>query len=172
MESAVFSDVNNVCLVSLCAVFLGLCTIIFTIYKCVFMYLNALNKIAIIAKLQLVLFDALASCVFSLRLHAPRLVLHIATTNSTQMLSPVCFDVSRMKTLQRQIKAASRILRYDSPKPSRMYRHVMLIVCVNQTLTVALAGWSSGGSITEEAFEDVLAPVKVRNKSYSREQSI
>lgn len=123
-------------------------------------------------KFHLLLFDAVASGVFSLRLHVPRLVLHIATANATQMLLPLCFHVSRVKTLQRQIKAAGRILRYDSPKPSWMCRHVMLIVCVNQTLTVALAGWSSGGSITEEAFEDVLAPVKVRHKSYSREQSI
>lgn len=40
-----FSDGNNSCLVCLCAVFIGLWTIIFTLYTFVFMYLNALNKI-------------------------------------------------------------------------------------------------------------------------------
>lgn len=44
MESAVFSDVNNACLESLFAFFLGLCTIIFTVYTFVFMYLNVLSN--------------------------------------------------------------------------------------------------------------------------------
>lgn len=154
-----FSDVNNARLVSLFAVFvffLGLCTIIFTIYTFVFMYLNALNKNN--NHLKSTWFYLVQSLLFPADL---RRILHMRHTDAmlnqkfNKMFVLVCSAVSLMKTAQRQIKSCWQNL-FTWLKITSSY------VCVNQSVTVALAGcW--GRSITEEAFEDVLVVVKVRH---------
>lgn len=96
--------------------FLGLCKIIFTIYKCVFMYLNTLNKIAIIYRVLDIIMVQLLWVLF-LR------VSFLRNRNSANCLF-WCVPEENTPTTNETY----RTMLYNAPNNSQMYGRVMLSV--------------------------------------------